>query len=884
MIGKELNQLQAIPSIAPNDLLAIYDSSETLAEKLKKITYEDLTYEVITSVSGLTTVSGHNSLNGIQGGTTDEYYHLTLAEYTELQSGYVTYAEMTTISGDIVSQIPSLTGYATESYVDSQILILSGTITSSDSFLGLEDTPSGYSNTEVLYYTASGIASSPNMTFVEGSGLDIADHMALGNNATIDYGAGYPIVLFINESDSKVGGTIVGEYIVVDNTGAASNSNTTGLFITAASSATQQNNIVGLYSNAANNVSNATINEIVGIRGQGNITAANSTVNSLIAGDFRTYYNNSGTLAKLAAGQFQALWGSSIDGNVTNAYGVLIKATQGHPDSGTNLYGLYIEDQTTAYFDTEYNIYSAGAGKNKFEGNIEFGGTISGTGDIYCSDIYTASGTVHIGDLKLSSSGGTTLLINDSPLSTEPPNPLNVGIDNSEQGIVNIYGGTGFTGSQINLNVGADEYHTDGIRIYLDHDDFYIKALPDFGEYHYLKFDIGNYRWTFDDEVDFISGNVLIGNYTGVKGNLSLRGSSSDDGSQIHMHLPTGWYHPAGPPSPFEEYVIETYQDDFKIGMFDHLAVDEVADFIWYDWSEGKLILDGVTNGVELKHGGDLKLSTVSDGASVNGSLYASIIKNSSGAVELYDNGIQTAATIGGGWEIYNGSERASMSVDSSFFKLVNSDGNVVKISATVSGGEVDMLTADAADGLITYGANTISGTGDIYCNDIYTASGTVHIGDLKLSTSDGSTLLVNDSPISSGGSDLPFPLYPGNPVDPSLGQPGNQSLEINVINGLAVNLSSDGAGGGITSVNAAEFITSVKCWPNNWSSLTYGIDESGDTPPPTFYSDPADAELIFSCSEAGTRLVRIWVNDPSWGYKFTETYVLVQDNDSVCP
>jgi len=46
------------------------------------------------------------------------------------------------------------------------------------------------------------------------------------------------------------------------------------------------------------------------------------------------------------------------------------------------------------------------------------------------------------------------------------------------------------------------------------------------------------------------------------------------------------------------------------------------------------------------------------------------------------------------------------------------------------------------------FGSNTISGTGDIYCNDIYTASGTVYIGDLKLST-DGTNLLVNGNEIN---------------------------------------------------------------------------------------------------------------------------------------
>jgi hypothetical protein len=43
--------------------------------------------------------------------------------------------------------------------------------------------------------------------------------------------------------------------------------------------------------------------------------------------------------------------------------------------------------------------------------------TLSGTGDIYCNDIYTASGTVYIGNLKLSSNG-TNLLIGNEIAST----------------------------------------------------------------------------------------------------------------------------------------------------------------------------------------------------------------------------------------------------------------------------------------------------------------------------------------------------------------------------------------------------------------------------------------------------------------------------------
>ena len=48
-------------------------------------------------------------------------------------------------------------------------------------------------------------------------------------------------------------------------------------------------------------------------------------------------------------------------------------------------------------------------------------------------------------------------------------------------------------------------------------------------------------------------------------------------------------------------------------------------------------------------------------------------------------------------------------------------------------------------NGDIYFGANTISGTGDIYCNDLYTSGSTVHIGDLlELSADDSGNLEVN--------------------------------------------------------------------------------------------------------------------------------------------
>ena len=54
-------------------------------------------------------VTVHNNLTGIQGGTATEYYHLTSAEHTELQAGYLTLtAWYATTTHALMSSLPSL--------------------------------------------------------------------------------------------------------------------------------------------------------------------------------------------------------------------------------------------------------------------------------------------------------------------------------------------------------------------------------------------------------------------------------------------------------------------------------------------------------------------------------------------------------------------------------------------------------------------------------------------------------------------------------------------------------------------------------------------------------------------------------------------------------
>jgi len=161
--------------------------------------------------------------------------------------------------------------------------------------------------------------------------------------------------------------------------------------------------------------------DIIGVNGTGAVVASNTTVTNLMGGFFSTVHAfgmSNVSITNAVGGQFQlSKWGSgSID--ITNAYGALIK-TPGFTSSGTttNLYGLYIEDQSTVGFTNDYNIYSAGiSSENKFEGNVTIDGTLSVdtidstalviTGDIYCDDLFTSGTSIHLGNIILTEDTG----------------------------------------------------------------------------------------------------------------------------------------------------------------------------------------------------------------------------------------------------------------------------------------------------------------------------------------------------------------------------------------------------------------------------------------------------------------------------------------------
>ena len=102
-----------------------------------------------SEITGGTPASIHNSLSGLQGGTFDEYYHLTSAEYSD----YIGATEVTNVSGNLQTQIDNISGSGTGT--TDELGTGTQTITSNESIvpsvsgaydLGTPETPwrSGY--------------------------------------------------------------------------------------------------------------------------------------------------------------------------------------------------------------------------------------------------------------------------------------------------------------------------------------------------------------------------------------------------------------------------------------------------------------------------------------------------------------------------------------------------------------------------------------------------------------------------------------------------------------------------------------------------------------------------------------------------------------------
>jgi hypothetical protein len=125
-------------------------------------------------------------------------------------------------------------------------------------------------------------------------------------------------------------------------------------------------------------------------------------ITSIIAGDFYNY-NGPGLITNTYG--IKTSSGFYNTGYTTNRYGISIGEPFGpHKDRLANNYGLYIADQSGSGATSTYNIYSAGSSaKNIFEGKIGIGTTTPAT-KLHVSSGASATTTVSIGELGLSSS------------------------------------------------------------------------------------------------------------------------------------------------------------------------------------------------------------------------------------------------------------------------------------------------------------------------------------------------------------------------------------------------------------------------------------------------------------------------------------------------
>ncbi|MBL7776013.1 MAG: hypothetical protein JNK89_08425, partial [Saprospiraceae bacterium] len=103
---------------------------------------------------------------------------------------------------------------------------------------------------------------------------------------------------------------------------------------------------------------------------------------------------------------------------------------------------------------------------------------------------------------------------------------------------------------------------------------------------------------------------------------------------------------------------------------------------------------------------------------------------------------------------------------------------------------------------------------------------------------------------------------------------------ELICLNGLSVDMPVDQS----ITLYASDFLqyTSDNCTPN--SQLLIGMRKSGQGSGFPYLPDNSPQQSVtFTCAELGAQLVELWVMDHSGNYNTCETYVIVQDNFSVC-
>jgi hypothetical protein len=270
------------------------------------------------------------------------------------------------------------------------------------------DSTSEFYHLDVQLYNQ--LSSTPTSVLLSDD-LDVTGHVAIGNGANPNSVS----LLYAREDFNSA--FAIGAWIHIDN--AANNAGATSLGLDSTvqnDTSTLHGRIQGVSAFANATAASATITTIMGTGSRVSVTGNNTTVTEMISGDFDIV--TAGPMINLSitdmiGGRFQILKLGSGETNITNGYGALIK-TPGYTSSGTitNLYGLYIEDQSTVGFTNDYNIFSAGVNSsNKFEGSVDIDGTLNVdlidstalvvSGDIHCDDLFTSGSSIHLGNIQL---------------------------------------------------------------------------------------------------------------------------------------------------------------------------------------------------------------------------------------------------------------------------------------------------------------------------------------------------------------------------------------------------------------------------------------------------------------------------------------------------
>jgi hypothetical protein len=385
-------------------------------------------------------------------------------------------------------------------------------------------------------------------------------------------------------------------------------------------------------------------------------------------------------------------------------------------------------------------------GSTPLAGDWDFGSqTISGTGDIWCNDLHTAAGSLYVGDFKFQRYGTTTAI--------------------SGSGGMVLSGGLSTGGESLAIN----QNNSGNRNAYIDFttDDTYT----DYGM-RLIRYNTGT---NANQELIWRgTGTFQIASTEGG-GTLHLDGSGGvfiNDTTNANMTIGLTINQAAN-----DDEILAFKSSDVTHGITDYWETDTYAMFKKYSSTAGGLYIQAMSEdvvGVTLE--GEYTNDDTTKGSSALAPVILNAYKKSGTGVgaqganantvviksnwstiwhvdedgDTWQSGNATVSQDGtsalflaertgsfsGSDEVgifqcrYDGDSLAQMAG----YRDGANDAASLIFSTQPTGGSLTSRLKIDSTGLINYYDNTISGTGDVYCNDIYTASGTVYIGDEQIS------------------------------------------------------------------------------------------------------------------------------------------------------